>query len=128
MSVINRSDLISDQAFNWPKEYAKMLEDVAQKSKELGQGSARKGATELEKVQNNLARATERSTDEYIKQRAALDKLNKENREAVKEINSLESEYDQLSRSLEKNRSGYWTRINSKGKYRHSVRCICSKH
>jgi hypothetical protein len=107
VSVIQRKDLITDQAFNWPKEYASQLETLVTKSKQLGQGSARQGATELDKVQKNLARSTERSTKEYIEQKAALDKLNKSNRQAVKDVSSLDSAYDSLSNELNKTRKAY---------------------
>lgn len=114
MSVINRQDLISDDGFRWPDEYAKKLEKLATESKKIGQGGARKGASELEKVQKSLARATEQSTKEFIDQKAALDKVRKSNREAVKDVNALDDSYDKLSRELEKNRKA-WKNLAASG-------------
>ena len=106
--IIRRIDLITDEAFNWPEQYKKKLEGLVTSTRKLGAGGqTKKAMDQLTLVQNNLAKATERSTGEYIQQKAALDKLNKSNREAVKDVNSLDSAYDKLSRELEKNRKAY---------------------
>ena len=89
MSVIKRSDLITDEAFNWPKAYAQDLEKLITKSKQLGQGTTKKNMTELHKVQNQLAVATDRSTKEYVQQKAALNTLNTTTRNAVKDCKTL---------------------------------------
>lgn len=118
MSVIKREELITDQAVNWPKEYKKDLEELIVISKKLSQptnqpkvpGSdpkTRKNLDELAKVQNQLAKATERSSKEFLDQKASLDKLNKENREAVKTINAQTDAYDKLDRELTSTRKAY---------------------
>lgn len=108
MSVIRRIDLITDEAFNWPEKYKEKLQGLVTQSKKLGAGGqTKKSMDQLTLVQNNLSRATERSTKEYIEQKAALDKLNKSNREAVKDVNALDSAYDKLSRELESTRKKY---------------------
>lgn len=107
MSVIKRSDLITDEAFNWPKEYAQDLEKLITKSKQLGQGTTKKNMTELHKVQNQLAVATDRSTKEYVQQKAALNTLNTTTRNAVKDVQNLDNAYDKLSKELNDTRKAY---------------------
>ncbi len=118
MSVIKRKELVTDEAINWPKEYKKDLEEIIAISKKLGQpanqpkvpGSdpkTRKNLDELQRVQNQLAKATERSSKEFLDQKAALDKLNKTNREAVKDINAQTDAYDKLDRELNTTRKAY---------------------
>lgn len=107
MSAIKLLDIVDQAVLNWPNDYKRQLDEIIQKSRELGQGSSKKGIDELGRVQNQLSKATERSTQEYIKQKAELDKLNRSNREAVKEVNAQSSAYDSLSRRLEQNRKAY---------------------
>lgn len=107
MSVIERSDLISDSAFQWPDDYAKKLETLAAKSKGIGQGGAKQGLSELEKVQRQLSVATQRSTKEYIDQKAALNTLNTQTRNAVKDVQNLDNAYDKLSKELNDARKEY---------------------
>ncbi len=114
--IIQRKELITDDAFNWPKEYKKDLEELIAISKKLGTTSTKlpgsdpktkKSLDELQRVQNNLAKATERSSKEFLDQKAALDKLNRENREAVKTINAQTDAYDKLDRELNTTRKAY---------------------
>jgi hypothetical protein len=108
MSVIRRIDLIDDNAFNWPEEYRRKLEQLIQTSKKVaGNGGTRQSLDQLAQVQKQLSRATEQSTKEYIEQKAALDLVRKSNREAVKDINAQTNSYTKLSRRLDKTRNEY---------------------
>lgn len=107
MSVIKRSDLITDEAVRWPDEYKKDLEQIIATSKKLGTGTSRKNTTELAKVQNQLSIATERSTKEFVQQKAALNSLNTQTRNAVKDVQNLDNAYDRLSKELNDTRKAY---------------------
>jgi len=107
VSVIKRSDLITDEAFNWPREYQKDLEGIITTSKKLGQGGAKKNIDELSKVQRQLSVATERSSKEFIEQKAALNTLNTTTRNAVKDVQNLDNAYDRLSKELNDTRKSF---------------------
>ena len=116
MSVIQRKELVTDEAINWPVKYKKDLEEIIATSKKLSTNQpkvpgsdpkTRKNITELQKVQTQLARATEKSTGEFRKQQAQLARVNKLNREAVKDINAQSDAYDKLDRELISTRKAY---------------------
>ena len=107
MSVIKRSDLITDEAVRWPDEYAKDLDKIIAKSKQLGSSTSKKNTTELAKVQRQLSVATERSTKEFVQQKAALNTLNTQTRNAVKDVQNLDNAYDRLSKELNDTRKSY---------------------
>lgn len=109
MSVIKRSDLITDEAFNWTREYKKDLEAIIATSKKLGTGSGgvKKNVDELAKAENRLALAQKRSKDEIKALTAATNTQNQKNREAVKDVQNLDREYDKLSKELNDTRKAY---------------------
>lgn len=96
MSVIKRSDLIEDSAIQWPEKYKKDLEELIATSKKLGESAkgipgaspkTKKNVSELQKVQKQLNVANEKSNKVFIEQKAALDRVNKANRERTKTLN-----------------------------------------
>jgi len=112
MSVIKRSDLINDSALNWPKEYLAELDKIIVKSKQLGRktggtASQRKSLNELQKVERQLAIATERSSFQFIKQKAALDSLNTKTRTQIKSVQNVNDAYSRLNKKLENARRAY---------------------
>lgn len=109
MTVIKRIDLIEDEAFFWPRAYAKSLEALARESKALGEKTkpTKKAMDELAKVQRAIGVETERSTKKYRDQKARLDQLRKTTRESVKDINSQAGAYNQLSRRLDETRNKF---------------------
>ena len=81
---------------------AKSTKDIATETKKLT-----KSKTELQKIEKQILTAQQKSTDAFIKQKAALDKLNKSNREAVKDVNAQKDAYDKLDRELISTRKAY---------------------
>ena len=83
MSVIKRSDLITDEAVQWPDKYKKDLAELITTSKKLGAGTSKKNMTELTKVQKQFNVAQERSNGLYTDAKAKLNTLNRETREVT---------------------------------------------
>lgn len=111
MSVIQRKELITDEAINWPKAYKKQLEDLIVISKKLGQTApklpgidpkAKKSITELQKVQSQLNIANQKGNKLVIEQKAALDRRNKSTRESVKALNDTLALQNKQLGTLEK--------------------------
>ena len=107
MSVIQLTELISKAAIAWPDKYKRDIEEIITKSKELGGGKGKKNLTELEKVQRQLSVATDRSTKEFIEQKAALNTLNTTTRNSVKDVQNLDNAYDKLSKELNDTRKAF---------------------
>ena len=107
MSVIKRSDLVTDEAIQWPDKYKKDLEEIIATSKKLGQGGGKKNLGELAKVQKRFAVATVRSEKSIIALTAATNTQNQKNREAVKDVQNLDKAYDRLSKELNDTRKSY---------------------
>jgi hypothetical protein len=136
MAEINKPDVITDEAFNVPLQWAKhwntaaesierVIPTLMQINKSMGQASTISQVTketeqlsiaqlELDKIQKQIATAQAKNNDAYIKEAKALEEVKKQIKEKTalgdrdaKSVNAQNASLKQLEAALNKNRLAY---------------------